>query len=64
VLTKDQARTAIMREWYALPPSKRRTQDQAVAFALAMRGKYPFRTRTADPYQVIMGWLQSCLGLP
>jgi hypothetical protein len=39
-MTQAEARKAIMREWFALPASKRRTQDQTAAFAMAKAAKY------------------------
>ena len=59
-MTQAEARKVIMREWFALPASKRRTQDQAPAFAMAMAAKYRFRSK-ADRYQVIKVWLQNSL---
>jgi hypothetical protein len=45
-----------------LPASKRGTQDQAAAFAMAKAAKYRFRSE-ADRYQVIKGWLQNSQGM-
>jgi hypothetical protein len=59
-MTQAEAWKAIMREWFALPASKRRTQDQTAAFAMAKAAKYRFRSK-ADRYQVIKGWLQNSL---
>ena len=58
-MTQAEARKAIMREWFALPASKRGTQDQTAAFAMAKAAKYASDQRLTDT--VIKGWLQSSL---
>ena len=60
MLTQAEARKEILREWLALPASRRKTSDQAAAFAMAIKDKYPFRS-SADRYQVIKGWLENRL---
>ena len=54
--TEDEARRKIRREWSKLPPSERQTREQAAVFAMEIKDKYPFPSKT-DRYQVIKGWL-------
>jgi hypothetical protein len=51
---EHDARRAIIREWMALPKDKRRTQEQAAAFATKAKEKVP---GSGDPYQRVMAWL-------
>ena len=59
--TKEEARSAILAEWATLPAPARKTGAQAAMFAMLIKDKYPFRTRGADRYQIINGWLQGRL---
>ena len=56
MLTEEEARRAITREWYNLPTSARQTREQAAIFAMEIRDKYPFPAKI-DRYQIIKGWL-------
>ena len=60
-MLKDDARQAIIDKWRALPASKRKTSDQAAAFAMLMKEKYEWRSRS-DRYQDVMGWLRPYIG--
>ena len=54
--TEEEARKEITREWNELPPSQRQTREHAFWFALEIKDKYPFPSKT-DRYQVVKGWL-------
>jgi|RhiMetdeSRZDD1v2_1073273.scaffolds.fasta_scaffold1043319_1 hypothetical protein len=56
MLTEDDAKRAILREWLKLPETERGDQAQRAKFALEMSNKYPFQS-SGDCYQLIMGWL-------
>jgi hypothetical protein len=54
---EHDVRRKVIREWMSLPRDKRRTQEQAAAFAMkAVEANTIGRSRE-DPYQRIMGWL-------
>jgi hypothetical protein len=55
-MTRSEAQRLILREWRALPASERQTETQAAAFAMKVKGDYPFRY-SGDRYQIIKGWL-------
>lgn len=54
--TEEEARKEIRREWDKLAASDRQTREQAAAFAMQIKEKYPFPSK-ADRSQVIKGWL-------
>src|SRR5262249_5517111 len=54
--TAEEARKEIRREWNELAASDRQTRDQAAAFPMQIKDKYPFPSK-ADRSQVIKGWL-------
>jgi hypothetical protein len=54
---EHDVRRKVIREWMSLARDKRRTQEQAAAFAMeAIRANAIGRSRE-DPYRRIMGWL-------
>jgi hypothetical protein len=56
-MNKQEIRRAVIREWMALPPEKRQTDEQTADFAgkAVQRHKLPRSRR--DPHQVMMDWL-------
>jgi hypothetical protein len=56
-MTKEEAKRAVLRDWIALPSQMRKTQVDALVFAMSVKDKYRFRC-SGDRYQVIKGWLQ------
>lgn len=54
-------RRAIIREWMALPRDKRKSHEQAAAFAAEAIERHPFRSR-ADRYRQVLTWLQPRIG--
>jgi hypothetical protein len=53
---EHDARRKIIREWMSLAQDKRRTEEQAVAFAKEAIEKHDVHC-SGDPHQRIMGWL-------
>jgi len=62
MMKKEDARQAVLAEWYRLPEEQRCTEDQAVEFASRMMSLYRFRG-AGDPYQTIKAWLRPTLEL-
>ena len=56
MMRQEEAKKAILREFRALPQSKRESSADRLAFAMQMMQKYKFRS-SGDPYEVIKGWL-------
>jgi hypothetical protein len=61
MLKQDDARQAILREWWSLPPKQRQSGQQAATFAMKAAEQYPFRCK-GDRYQKIMAWLSPHIG--
>jgi hypothetical protein len=55
-MRQQQAKTRILAEWRALPEAEQKSESRAVAFAMKIQGKYPFRC-AGDPGQRIKTWL-------
>jgi len=53
-------RRKVIREWMSLPRDKRRTQEQAAAFAT--RVVQANAIGREDPYDTVMAWLSSRIG--
>jgi hypothetical protein len=45
-----------------LPVAERQTDDQAAAYAMKIKDRYPFKC-SGDRYQVVKGWLQNHLSM-
>jgi hypothetical protein len=56
LLTKEEARREALRRWHALPPDRRRTFEDAAAFAASPGGRIEFQT-VADPQKIVTAWL-------
>ncbi len=56
LLTKQEAQREALRRWHALPPDRRRTYEDAAAFAASPEGRIAFQT-VADPQKVVTAWL-------
>ncbi len=54
-------RRAIIREWMSLPQDKRRTAEQAAAFAAKATETHELRL-TGDRCQRVMAWLSPRIG--
>ena len=54
---EHDARRKIIREWMSLPRDKRRTQEQAAAFAMKAAEANAIGGNREDPHRRIMGWL-------
>ena len=54
-------RRTLIREWMALPPEKRRTAEQAAAFAAKAVGMHAFGN-DRDPRERVLTWLTPRLG--
>jgi hypothetical protein len=52
MMKQADALREILGEWRALPKEKRKTEDDATRFAMAVAHKYKFRSPTSDPYQI------------
>ena len=67
MIKQNDAKKAILMEWYKLPEKERETEHQAAVFALKMIKERPditnFRFR-GDHYQIIKGWLCNYLSIP
>jgi hypothetical protein len=55
-MTQTEAHRLILDEWHGLPLEERRTEAQAVHFAIRVCRRYAFRC-AGDPYQTIKAWL-------
>ena len=58
---EHETRRKIIREWMSLPKDKRKTEDQATAFARKAMERIP---SSGDPYRQIMRWLLPRTGKP
>jgi hypothetical protein len=56
-VTREEAKEAILREWYAMSEIERSNRERAATFAVIMAQKYPFRC-SGDRYRHIMEWLE------
>jgi hypothetical protein len=63
-MAESNVRRAIIREWMSLAREKRKSGEQAVAFAKAaiQRHKLPRSRRSAQ--DIVMGWLRPRTGRP
>jgi hypothetical protein len=55
-MKKEDAREQILQEWHALPEEQRRTEHQAVVFAMKALQRHQFRC-WGDRYQTTKAWL-------
>jgi hypothetical protein len=55
-MTQTEARGLIIAEWHLLPLEDRRTEAQAVQFAIGASRRFPFRC-AGDPYKIVRDWL-------
>ena len=55
------ARRTVIREWMALPKSKRRTRDDALSFATVAAGHHTLKGPGNSPER-ILGWLLPRIG--
>ena len=63
-MTKQKSRRAVIREWMALPPDKRQTEEQAAGFAAKAVERHKLPRSRNNAYPVIMGWLLPRTGKP
>ena len=61
MMPEHATRRKIIREWMALPPNKRQSEEQARPFATKAMERIP---SSADPYRKIIGWLLPRIGKP
>ena len=52
----------IIRQWMSLPKDKRRTAEQAAAFAKKAVEENELQRSRRDPYQRMIGWLLPRIG--
>jgi hypothetical protein len=55
-MKQEEAKTAILREFRALPEAKRESGPDRLTFARQMKDRYKFES-AADADEVILGWL-------
>jgi len=53
----NAAREFVLAKWSALPPEKRRTEDQAVMFAMKISHEHDLGI-ARDAYQTVLIWLK------
>ena len=56
-MKEHETRRKIIREWMKLPKDRRRTEEQAAAFAKRAVQQNEFQRSRRDPYQKVIGWL-------
>jgi hypothetical protein len=63
-MAESNVRRAVIREWMSLAREKRKSGEQALAFAKAeiLRHKLPRSRRAAQ--EIVMGWLRPRTGRP
>jgi hypothetical protein len=54
---EHDVRRKVIREWMSLPRDKRRTPEQAAAFAMKAVDANAIGRSREDPYRRFMGWL-------
>jgi len=59
-----ETRRKIIRQWMALPKDKRKTAEQAAAFAKKAVEQNQLQSSRRDPYERMMGWLLPRAGRP
>jgi rRNA-processing protein FCF1 len=63
-MAKPAVRRTVIREWMSLAREKRRSEDQAVAFAKQAAQKHNLPRSRRDPHSTIMAWLLPRTGKP
>lgn len=63
MMTRDEARQAIVDEWLRLHADDRATEDQAALFAMKAPARYEWNA-AGDAYQEVMAWLSAHIGKP
>ncbi len=56
-MAPSTARRTVIRQWMSLAPEKRRTEDQALAFARKALPDLKLPRSRRDPLGVVLGWL-------
>jgi hypothetical protein len=63
-MNRQEIRRTVIREWMALPPDKRQTEEQTAGFAAKTLQHNELPRSRRDPYRVMMGWLLPRTGKP
>ena len=58
----SKVRRAVIREWMSLAPERRRSAEQAHAFARSATERHKLPRSRRTPYGVIMAWLKPRTG--
>jgi hypothetical protein len=61
-MENHETRRKIIRQWMALPKDKRKTAEQAAAFAQRAVEQNELQHSRRDPYQRVIGWLSPRVG--
>ncbi|MBR1164565.1 hypothetical protein [Bradyrhizobium elkanii] len=60
----SKVRRAVIREWMLLVREKRRSSEQAAAFATAALRRHELPRSRRTPHMIIMRWLRPRIGRP
>jgi hypothetical protein len=63
-MPKSKIRRAVIREWMSLSPERRRSTEQAGAFAQSAIERHSLPRSRRTPFGVIMAWLTPRTGRP
>jgi hypothetical protein len=63
-MAESNVRRAVIREWMSLACEKRKSGEQALAFAKAALQRHKLRRSRRSAQGVVVGWLRPCTGRP